>query len=106
MLHHAAQPSEVFKSVGRILKDNGKAIIVDLCKHSFKEFRGEMGDVHLGFKPETIYNMARKAFTKVTIEKMPGICCECSGRAATIFFAYAYGVSSQVFRKYFDPDNH
>jgi len=40
------------------LKKNGKAMVVDLCEHGFEEFKTEMGDVHLGFKPENIYRMA------------------------------------------------
>jgi hypothetical protein len=46
-----------------------------------------MGDVHLGFKPENVYEMARKYFSEVKVEKLPGICCECSGRSARIFVA-------------------
>lgn len=92
MLHHSLRPEEVFKSIGKVLKENGKAIIVDLCEHGFEEFRREMGDVHLGFKLEEIAKMAGNTFAEVHVEKMRGICCECSGRAAEIFFTYMYGV--------------
>lgn len=87
MLHHSTQPEKVFKSIQTVLRKKGKAIVVDLCKHDFKEFRTEMGDIHLGFKAEEIYEMARKHFSEVKVDKMPGICCECSGRSAEIFFA-------------------
>jgi len=87
MLHHSTQPEKVFKSLKQALKSKGKAIVVDLCEHGFEEFKTEMGDVHLGFKPENIYKMARKYFSEVKIDKLPGICCECSGRSARIFVA-------------------
>jgi SAM-dependent methyltransferase len=86
MLHHSTQPEKVFKNIQTVLKKKGKAIVVDLCEHKFEEFKTEMGDIHLGFKPEKIYQIAQKHFPKVKVEKMPGICCECSGRSAEIFF--------------------
>ena len=91
MLHHNAQPEKVFKSIRKVLKENGKAVILDLCEHGFEEFRTEMGDVHLGFKLEKVQEMARKYFSRVKVEKMPGICCECSGRSAEIFVASMQG---------------
>jgi len=87
MLHHNTRPEKVFKSIRTVLKKKGKAIVVDLCEHGFEEFRTEMGDVHLGFDPEKICEMARKHFPEVKVEKLPGIHCECSGRSAEIFFA-------------------
>lgn len=92
MLHHSVKPEKVFKSIRQVLKADGKAVIVDLCEHGFEEFKTEMGDVHLGFKLEEIAKMAGKAFAEVHVEKMRGICCECSGRAAEIFFASMHGV--------------
>jgi SAM-dependent methyltransferase len=87
MLHHSAQPEKVFKSLKQGLKSKGKAMVVDLCEHGFEDFKTEMTDVHLGFKPENVYEMARKYFSEVKVEKLPGICCECSGRSAEIFVA-------------------
>ena len=87
MLHHSINPETVFKSFKTVLKNKGKAIVVDLCEHGFEEFKTEMGDVHLGFKPENIYEMARKHFSEAKVEKMSGICCESSGRSAEIFVA-------------------
>ena len=93
VLHHSTQPEKVFKSLKTVLKKSGKAIVVDLCEHGFEEFKTEMGDVHLGFKPENIYRMARKYFSKVKVDKLPGICCECSGRSAEIFVAFVQNCS-------------
>jgi ubiquinone/menaquinone biosynthesis C-methylase UbiE len=87
MLHHSVNPEKVFESIKKILTKNGKAVILDLCLHKFKEFKTEMGDVHLGFKLDTIQKMAKAYFTTVEIEKMSGICCSHSGRAAELFAA-------------------
>jgi ubiquinone/menaquinone biosynthesis C-methylase UbiE len=85
MLHHSAKPEKVFTSIRKILEKNGKAIILDLCEHKFEEFKTEMGDVHLGFKLETIKKTAEKHFQEVEIERMPGISCSHSGRKAELF---------------------
>ncbi|MCJ7762874.1 hypothetical protein MUP38_05415, partial [Candidatus Bathyarchaeota archaeon] len=61
------------------------AVILDLCLHNFEEFRTEMGDVHLGFKLDHVQKMAEAYFSKVEIEKMSGIRCSHSGRAAELF---------------------
>jgi SAM-dependent methyltransferase len=87
MLHHSAEPEKVFESISEVLKKSGRAVIVDLCEHGFKEFKVEMGDVHLGFKPETVIEMAQKYFSSVEVNKIPGIRCESSGRSAEIFVA-------------------
>jgi len=87
MLHHSVSPEKVFKSFKAALKKRGKAIVADMCKHEFVEFKTEMGDIHLGFEPEDIYRMARRYFSEVKVEKMHGISCESSGRSAEIFVA-------------------
>jgi hypothetical protein len=46
-----------------------------------------MGDIHLGFKPERIYKMAKRYFPTVKVEKLPGIHCKSSGRSAEILVA-------------------
>ncbi len=88
MLHHCLNIEEVFKSIKGVLKARGKAVVIDLCKHPFREFREEMGDVHLGFDPNDIKEILEKHFSKVRVEKMPGICCESSGRSAELFKAF------------------
>jgi len=87
MLHHCPDIDKVFKSVRQVLKPRGKAVIVDLCAHTFTEFKDEMGDVHLGFDPNLILKAAKEVFSEVIIEKLLGICCSSSGRSAELFVA-------------------
>ncbi len=89
MLHHCPDISKVFHSIKEVLKPSGKAVIIDLCTHSFKEFKDEMSDIHLGFDLEQIRRTARKVFSQVSVEVLPGICCESSGRSAQLFIATA-----------------
>jgi ubiquinone/menaquinone biosynthesis C-methylase UbiE len=88
MLHHCGDIGKVFKSMREALKTNGKVVVIDLCKHDFTEFREEMGDVHLGFEVAEIKKAAKKAFSYVSVDKLPGICCSSSGRSAELFVAY------------------
>lgn len=87
MLHHCTDIDKVFKSLREVLRSSGKAVIVDMCTHSFTEFKTEMGDVHLGFDTEQIRKTGEKRFSKVTVEKLPGIRCSSSGRCAELFVA-------------------
>jgi SAM-dependent methyltransferase len=87
-LHHCLDMENVFRSLREVLKALGKAVIVDLCEHSFEEFQREMGDVHLGFQLKQIEEKASKYFPRVQIEKMSGIRCEQSGHSAELFIAY------------------
>lgn len=88
MLHHCLEIEEVFKSFREAIKTHGKAVVVDLCKHPFKEFREEMGDLHLGFDPKVIKEKAERHFSKVEVDKIPGICCNSSGRSAELFIVH------------------
>ncbi|MCX8188231.1 MAG: methyltransferase domain-containing protein [Nitrososphaeria archaeon] len=87
-LHHCREVERVFESIENVLRKNGKAIIIDLCTHPFKEFKEEMGDIHLGFDPSFIEKEAKQFFKKVYIKRMAGIGCKCSGRVADLFIAY------------------
>ena len=87
MLHHCLDIERVLESFRKAVEVDGKAVVVDLCKHSFEEFKEEMGDLHLGFEPELLKGIAEKHFSKVQVKKIPGICCTTSGRSAELFIA-------------------
>jgi len=84
-LHHCLDIAKVFEGINDVLEENGKAVIVDLYEHSIEEFRKEMGDVHLGFNPSAVRTLAEKFFSEVYVKKIPGMCCECSGRSTELF---------------------
>lgn len=88
MLHHSPEPERVFRSFRDVLCEDGRGVIIDLCEHPFEEFRDEMGDLHLGFNPSRVEEMAGGFFPYVRVERVPGIRCEDSGRSAELFVAY------------------
>lgn len=56
VLHHSAKPILAIKEIHRILKKNGKVVIIDLLKHNVDEMREKMGDLWLGFDTNEIQN--------------------------------------------------
>ncbi len=90
MLHHCVNPSEVFSSMRKAMMNNGRLILIDLCKHNFEEFKEELGDVHLGFKPDYIKSELGKMFSVERMQKMPHACkCKETGKSTDLFIAVA-----------------
>ena len=87
-LHHCPDITKALRSIRDALETHGKAVLIDLCEHTFKEFREEMGDLHLGFNPSIIKEEAKKFFTNVHVREIPGLSCKCSNRAVNLFVAY------------------
>lgn len=54
VLHHLADPEQVFPEVQRVLKRHGQLIITDLLRHDREDFRSRFGHRWLGFDPEEI----------------------------------------------------
>lgn len=54
VLHHAEQPVEVLKEIGRILKDYGVLVMADLTRHEHDWARERLADQWLGFKQTEI----------------------------------------------------
>ena len=66
VLHHSAKPILAIKEIHRILKKNGKVVIIDLLKHNVDEMREKMGDLWLGFDTDEIQNwLIETGFKKV-----------------------------------------
>ncbi|MEM2905870.1 MAG: methyltransferase domain-containing protein [Candidatus Bathyarchaeia archaeon] len=84
-LHHCPHVQLVLASFKQVLDPGGRAVVVDLCEHSFKEFREEMGDYHLGFNLHELQEVALRYFDQVKVQTFPGISCSCSGRSADVF---------------------
>jgi len=48
VLHHVGDPGRVFQELGRVLRQGGKAIVVDMQEHDREEYRQQMGHSWLG----------------------------------------------------------
>ena len=56
-LHHAAHPERAIREAARILRPNGRIVILDLTKHRFEEARELYADEWLGFSEAEIESM-------------------------------------------------
>lgn len=86
-LHHCRNIGKVFQSFGKVLKRKGRAIVIDLCRHTFHEFTEEMGDYHLGFELDAVRKASMPYFQEVSTNKLHGICCSSSDMSAELFLS-------------------
>lgn len=61
VLHYAADPTEIFTEVCRVLKPEGRLLIVDMMPHERSEFRSVMGHVWQGFGADELARWAAQA---------------------------------------------
>ena len=54
VLHHLPEPQRALAEVARVLKPNGRLLIVDMLPHDRDNYRQQMGHVWLGFSEEHI----------------------------------------------------
>ena len=60
-LHHASNPLRALEEVNRILRSDGKVMILDLLQHSFEKARELYADTHLGFAEVEITGLLEAA---------------------------------------------
>lgn len=67
-LHHAQHPAAAMAEAHRVLKPNGRVIVLDLLKHNFEEARTLYADLRLGFtKVELQHLLIDAGLSNVTI---------------------------------------
>src|SRR6266851_9828440 len=60
-LHHAIKPERSFRSAYRILKKNGRIIVLDLLSHGFEKARKLYADQWLGFSEVRLHELLEKS---------------------------------------------
>lgn len=60
-LHHAINPERAIKSAHRILKKNGRILLLDLLSHGFEKARELYADHWLGFSEVRLHELLEKA---------------------------------------------
>jgi ubiquinone/menaquinone biosynthesis C-methylase UbiE len=53
-LHHVETPAAVLKEAARLLKPQGRIVVLELMPHDERWVRERLGHRHLGFEPETL----------------------------------------------------
>jgi ubiquinone/menaquinone biosynthesis C-methylase UbiE len=72
VLHHVPEPQRALAEVARVVKPNGRAILVDMLPHDRESYRQQMGHVWLGFSDEHVRRMFQGAgFEEVRIVSLP-----------------------------------
>lgn len=65
-LHHAASPQKAVNAARRILRDEGRIVILDLASHSYEQARELYAHLWLGFSEVELHQMLKKAgFSKI-----------------------------------------
>ncbi len=55
VLHHLADPGAAIGEAGRVLRDGGRFLLVDMLRHDRREYQQQMGHVWLGFEPDQMH---------------------------------------------------
>ena len=83
VLHHVPEPARALAEVARVLKPEGRLLIVDMLPHDRDSYRQQMGHVWLGFSDEHLRRiLGESGFGDVRIvplspdpkSKGPGLC--------------------------------
>jgi len=96
VLHHLPDPGRALSELARVLKPDGRALIVDMQPHDRAEYRQQMGHVWLGFSPEQLAGFCAEAqLTRPQWRPLPP---ERSAKGPALFAATARRTGSEVSR--------
>jgi len=71
-LHHVDEPAAVLEEAGRLLKPNGRVVVLELMPHSETWVKSRLGHVHLGFEPASLEHALKAAgFVDVHFTQTP-----------------------------------
>jgi SAM-dependent methyltransferase len=71
-LHHVASPEAVLSEAWRILKANGRVVVLELAPHDEQWVRTRLKHVHLGFDPHSLMDTVKSAgFTDAQLMPAP-----------------------------------
>lgn len=60
-LHHVAEPAAVLREAARLLKTNGRIVVLELMPHHEKWVQEQLGHLHLGFEPDLLQKQLAEA---------------------------------------------
>lgn len=72
VLHHVPEPAHALAEVSRVLRPDGRVLMVDMLPHDREEYQQQMGHVWLGFSEKTMARHFEAAgFEKPTFTPLP-----------------------------------
>jgi ubiquinone/menaquinone biosynthesis C-methylase UbiE/DNA-binding transcriptional ArsR family regulator len=72
VLHHVPDPARALVEVARVLKPDGRLIMVDMLPHDRKSYRQQMGHVWMGFAEDQVSQMLiENGFEDVRVVPLP-----------------------------------
>ena len=72
VLHHQPDPARVLAEAARVLKPNGRVLVVDMLPHERTEYQQQMGHVWLGFSEEHLRRLfSQSGFTNLRWRQLP-----------------------------------
>jgi ArsR family transcriptional regulator len=72
VLHHVPDPARALDECARVLKRDGRALIIDMLPHDRAEYQQQMGHVWLGFPDKQMRKlMSGAGFTNIRIRPLP-----------------------------------
>lgn len=72
VLHHLAEPVVVFQEAARVLRPNGRLLVVDMLAHDRHDYQHTMGHTWLGFAPAQLESwFAAAGFEGMRIQPLP-----------------------------------
>lgn len=64
VLHHLPDPGLTIEAAARVLKDDGRLILLDMIRHDRTDYRDTMGHLHLGFEEAEVTSWCQQAGLK------------------------------------------
>lgn len=72
MLHHAASPAGIIKSLARLLSPHGTLLVLDYGAHADESMRERVADLWLGFEPSELVRLAHESgLADATVRPLP-----------------------------------
>jgi ArsR family transcriptional regulator len=72
VLHHQPDPPRVLAEAARVLKPNGRVLVVDMLPHERTEYQQQMGHVWLGFSEDAMRrHLTAAGFGQIRFQALP-----------------------------------